>query len=78
MGKSGAVERILTRVVLFLINFYQKAISPFFPPLCRYQPSCSEYGKQAIEKYGFCLGIKKTVLRILRCHPWGGSGYDPP
>tara|TARA_A100001037_G_scaffold274473_1_gene272206 strand:+ start:368 stop:535 length:168 start_codon:yes stop_codon:yes gene_type:complete len=52
-------------------------ISPLFPPKCRYTPTCSEYTKKAINKYGPFKGIKLGLIRIFKCHPWGGSGYDP-
>lgn len=60
-----------------LIRFYQYFISPFWPGVCRYGPSCSEYGREAIERHGLLRGGWLTLRRILRCHPWGGSGYDP-
>jgi len=60
-----------------LIRFYQYFISPFWPGVCRYGPSCSEYGREAFERHGLLRGGWLTLRRILRCHPWGGSGYDP-
>jgi len=62
---------------ILLARFYQKAISPWMMPSCRYTPSCSEYGIEAFRKYGFIKGGWLTVKRILSCHPWGGHGYDP-
>ena len=59
------------------IVFYQTCISPFTPPTCRFTPSCSEYAKQALRKHGPIKGLYLAVWRILRCNPWGGSGYDP-
>ena len=59
------------------IWFYQKAISPYTPPSCRFTPTCSEYARQALIKHGPLKGLWLAVRRILRCHPWGGSGYDP-
>ena len=64
-------------IFIFLIRLYQGLISPFLPNACRYQPTCSEYAKQAFIKYGFFKGFRLTVKRISSCHPWGGSGYDP-
>ncbi len=62
-----------------LIRFYQLAISPYFPSSCRFSPTCSQYGYQALEKYGLLRGSILTIWRILRCNPWFGShGYDPP
>lgn len=59
------------------IVFYQHFISPFTPPSCRFTPSCSVYAKQAIMKHGPIKGLALDIWRILRCNPWGGSGYDP-
>ncbi|MCQ2331876.1 MAG: membrane protein insertion efficiency factor YidD [Paludibacteraceae bacterium] len=64
-------------VFLALIFFYQRCISPMFPSSCRYVPTCSEYAVQAIRKYGPFKGGWLALKRILRCNPWGGSGYDP-
>lgn len=60
-----------------LILFYQFCISPLLPKSCRYQPTCSEYAIQAIFKYGIIYGSYLALRRILRCHPFGKSGYDP-
>jgi len=60
-----------------LIKLYQWIISPMLGPKCRYTPTCSTYAVQAIEKYGPIKGIWLGLKRISRCHPWGGSGYDP-
>ena len=59
------------------IEAYQKFISPLTPPSCRFVPTCSEYAKQALKKHGPIKGLALAVWRILRCNPWGGSGYDP-
>ncbi|MGL5730794.1 MAG: membrane protein insertion efficiency factor YidD [Bacteroidales bacterium] len=59
------------------MRFYQGAISPLKPPTCRFTPTCSEYTLQAIMKHGIFKGTYLGTKRILRCHPWGGSGYDP-
>ena len=59
------------------IVFYQQFISPFTPPSCRFTPSCSAYAKEAIMKHGPIKGLALAIWRILRCNPWGGSGYDP-
>lgn len=66
-----------TQLLLLPIRFYQTAISPFTPPSCRFTPTCSEYARQAIMKYGPIKGTVLAIKRLLRCHPWGGSGYDP-
>lgn len=60
-----------------LVRFYQLCISPLLPPSCRFTPTCSEYAMQALRKYGPFKGLWLTVKRLSRCHPWGGSGYDP-
>jgi len=64
-------------IFILLIKLYQLLVSPFLPNSCRYQPTCSEYAKQAFEKYGFIKGFRLMVRRLASCHPWGGSGYDP-
>lgn len=73
--------RILSKALVLLlcvpIIFYQKFISPFTPPSCRFTPTCSEYAKQALRKHGPVKGLILAIRRLLRCHPWGGSGYDP-
>lgn len=67
----------MRRVALLLIRGYQVAISPFFPPSCRFEPTCSNYGYEAIAKYGIIKGGWMAFRRILRCHPWNRGGYDP-
>jgi len=67
----------MTKIFLSIIKFYQQSISPMFPASCRYVPTCSEYSKQAFIKYGAFKGIWLSLKRILRCHPFGGHGYDP-
>ena len=59
------------------IQFYRRCISPHTPPSCRFTPSCSAYALEAIRKHGPFRGLGLAARRILRCHPWGGSGYDP-
>jgi putative membrane protein insertion efficiency factor len=68
---------MLTSITLKLIRFYQLVISPLLPPACRFYPTCSEYGYQAIAKYGIIKGGAKAVWRILRCNPLSPGGYDP-
>jgi putative membrane protein insertion efficiency factor len=62
--------------VLF-VRFYQVAISPFTPAACRFEPSCSNYTIQALQKHGLFIGGRLSVKRIISCNPWGKSGYDP-
>lgn len=68
---------ILSRILIAPIRFYQQAISPLTPPSCRFTPTCSQYMVEAIQKHGPLKGLYLGTRRILRCHPWGGSGYDP-
>lgn len=60
-----------------LIKIYQRLISPFFPSSCKFSPSCSKYGIEAINKHGAIKGLILTVKRILKCNPWSKGGYDP-
>ncbi|HAI75850.1 MAG TPA: membrane protein insertion efficiency factor YidD [Microscillaceae bacterium] len=71
------LRKALVALVLIPIRFYQLAISPLLPPTCRYSPTCSQYAVEAIQKHGILKGIWLSMRRIGRCHPWGGSGYDP-
>lgn len=64
-------------LLISLIRFYQRCISPLTPPACRFTPTCSQYTLEAIQKYGAIRGIWLGIKRICRCNPWGGSGYDP-
>ena len=73
----NAISWLFVTVLLVPIWIYQKAISPYTPPSCRFTPTCSEYARQALIKHGPVKGLWLAVRRILRCHPWGGSGYDP-
>ncbi len=65
------------KIILLLIRVYQKTISPFLPPACRYIPTCSQYAYEAIQKYGIGKGMWLAIQRILRCHPYHTGGYDP-
>ena len=62
---------------LLAIRLYQRAISPFLPVACRYEPTCSEYSRQAISQHGIVRGLWLSVRRLARCSPIGGTGYDP-
>jgi putative membrane protein insertion efficiency factor len=64
-------------VTLQLLRAYKWAISPLLPPACRYVPTCSEYAMEAVERYGVLRGGWMALVRLLRCHPLGSSGYDP-
>ena len=71
------LNTILIAPLKLIIRFYQMAISPYLPPTCRYQPTCSNYALKALEVHGLFKGSYLAIKRILSCHPWGGSGYDP-
>lgn len=71
------MKKILVAPFIILIKIYQTLISPFTPASCRFQPTCSNYAKEALEKHGFVKGGWLALRRILSCHPWGRSGYDP-
>lgn len=70
-GKIGA------SILILPIRFYQLCISPLTPAACRFTPTCSQYAVEALRRYGPVHGSVLAIRRILRCHPWGGSGYDP-
>lgn len=71
------VKHVLGWFFLGLIRFYQLAISPMTQASCRYTPTCSQYAIEAVRKYGPFKGGWLAIKRLLRCHPWGGHGYDP-
>lgn len=71
------IRKLGERTLILPIRFYQACISPMFPASCRYVPSCSQYAIEAIKIHGALKGGLLAAKRIGRCHPWGGSGYDP-
>lgn len=75
--RHNLVSRMFSSMMIGMIRFYQVAISPHLTPSCRYTPSCSQYGMEAIRKHGPIRGGALTIKRILRCHPWGSHGHDP-
>lgn len=75
--KQNPVRSVSGKVMIGAIRFYQGAISPYLAPSCRYTPSCSQYGVEAIQKHGPVKGGWLTMKRFCSCHPWGGHGYDP-
>jgi uncharacterized protein len=68
---------MLAKILIAMIRFYQRAISPLLPPSCRFYPTCSAYGLEAMQRYGALRGSWLTVRRIFRCHPFCRGGYDP-
>ena len=71
------INKVFTFFALTLINLYKYLISPILGNNCRFLPTCSEYTKESIIKFGFFKGIRIGIKRIIRCHPWGKKGYDP-
>ena len=73
--------KILSRIIVFamltFIRIYQLFISPWTPPACRFTPTCSQYAREALGKYGAFKGFWLVCKRLFRCHPFGGRGYDP-
>lgn len=67
----------MRRVLMGLIRFYRRGVSPLTPPSCRYSPTCSAYALEAVDRHGALRGSWLALRRILRCHPWGGDGHDP-
>ena len=65
------------RLIINIIKVYQAVISPFYPPCCRFYPTCSQYAIEAISRNGVLFGAWLSLKRILRCHPFGETGYDP-
>ncbi|WP_026711812.1 membrane protein insertion efficiency factor YidD [Flavobacterium filum] len=71
------LKKIIQFPFILLIRFYQVVISPLTPATCRFEPTCSHYSAEAIQKHGVFKGIWLSIKRISKCHPWGKSGYDP-
>ncbi len=71
------ISNLIKRLLLRLITLYQKAISPFLIPSCRFSPSCSQYTKDALEKKGLIKGLVASLIRILKCQPFHQGGWDP-
>lgn len=74
---AGMLRSTLSFLLLLPIYFYRTCISPMLPPACRFTPTCSRYAVDAIKLHGPFKGLYLAVRRLLRCHPWGGCGYDP-
>lgn len=71
------ISNLLKLLIINIIKIYQRFISPFFPSSCKFSPSCSRYGIEAINKHGAIRGSYLTVKRVLKCNPWNNGGYDP-
>jgi putative membrane protein insertion efficiency factor len=67
----------LRHVLVGIITIYQRLISPLFPPVCRFYPSCSDYAVEALKLHGVGRGLAMAARRLLRCHPWHAGGFDP-
>ncbi len=68
---------MIKKILIALIVFYKKAVSPFLPPACRFHPTCSDYAKEAVETHGAARGALLAAARLLKCHPYHRGGYDP-
>lgn len=75
MAKSP--KKVIIKPILWLLSLYRLMISPWFGQACRFNPSCSQYTEQAITQHGIVKGGYLSMIRIVKCHPWGGSGEDP-
>jgi putative membrane protein insertion efficiency factor len=71
------LKKIVIAPFIFIIRFYQIGISPFTPASCRFEPTCSSYFLESLKEHGLFYGTFLGIKRILSCHPWGKSGYDP-
>lgn len=71
------MAHLARKIWILPIRFYKLVISPLLPPACRFEPTCSVYAAQAIMRFGILRGSVLMIARLARCHPWGGSGYDP-
>ena len=74
---APALSKLPALIASGAIRAYQLAVSPYMAPCCRFYPTCSEYGREALQTHGFFRGLGLTLWRILRCNPWGKGGYDP-
>lgn len=77
MKRGNPILWFLGQVLILPVRLYQWILSPLLPPSCRYTPTCSHYMVEAIGEWGPFRGLWMGIRRILRCHPWGGHGYDP-
>ncbi|MDX2221541.1 MAG: membrane protein insertion efficiency factor YidD [Rhodospirillaceae bacterium] len=73
----GGIARVGRRIAVLAIDGYRLLLSPLIGPVCRYQPTCSAFAREAVLTHGVIRGGLLAVRRVLRCHPWAASGYDP-
>ena len=73
-GRDGTAAAMVLELP---IRAYQLLVSPLLPPSCRFLPTCSDYAREAVRRHGAGRGLYLALRRLVRCHPWGGSGYDP-
>lgn len=78
MSVRSHLLRFPSLLLIGCVRVYQRCLSPFLPPSCRFEPSCSQYFIEAVQKYGALRGAWLGTKRICRCHPWSTGGYDPP
>lgn len=71
------IKKFLTKLLVYLVRFYQLVISPLYAPTCRFTPTCSSYAIEALKKHGPIKGLWLAIKRIASCHPWGKEGHDP-
>jgi len=71
------IQKAIIALLILPIRVYQLAISPYLPPSCRHVPTCSQYAIEALRRHGIFRGTILEISRLLRCHPWGSSGFDP-
>lgn len=71
------IKKFLAKLLIYLVRFYQLAISPLYAPTCRFTPTCSSYAIEALKKHGPLKGLWLAIKRIASCHPWGKEGHDP-
>ena len=77
LERPSLISRLLAAGLAAPVKIYRGAISPYTPPSCRFSPTCSQYALEALKRHGAFKGSWLTARRLLRCHPWGGSGFDP-
>ena len=77
MPPTSLLDKAAARLLSMPVLLYRAAISPLLPPSCRFTPTCSAYALEALRRHGALKGTWLTPTRLARCHPWGGSGYDP-